>query len=114
MKYLILAGIIFFTVFIHHFPTYYALLKTPSNTSFSGQAAWFDPWDTNVYVSAIKEGQNGNLLYSNQFTTIKHKPLFVYTFYTLTGLLFNNVDPYSLFQIESLIFSALLVVGTFL
>jgi len=114
MKYAILIGVIFCAVFTHHFPTYYALLKTPSNTSFSGQAAWFDPWDTNVYVSAIKEGQNGNLLYSNQFTTIKHKPLFVYTFYTLTGLLFNNVDPYSLFQIESLIFSALLVVGTFL
>jgi len=113
MKYAILIGVIFCAVFTHHFPTYYALLKTPSNTSFSGQAAWFDPWDTNVYVSAIKEGQNGNLLYSNQFTTVKHKPLFVYTFYTLTGLLFKNVDAYSLFQIESLIFSTLLVVGVF-
>jgi len=113
MKYAILIGVIFCAVFTHHFPTYYALLKTPPNSTFSGQVSWFDPLDTNVYVSAIKEGQNGNLLYSNQFTTVKHKPLFVYTFYTLTGLIFINIDAYSLFQIESILFSALLVVGVF-
>ncbi len=54
---LILLIIISFAVFVNLFPNYYAYVNTPSGYIFSGQASWFDPWDINIYVTAIKWGQ---------------------------------------------------------
>jgi len=109
MKYIVLFGIIIATLFLQHFPTFYASTKTPDNYVFSGQSAWFDPWDTNVYVSAIKEGQSGSLLYENRFTTIKHSPLLVYPLYTLVGFVKRNADPFILFHATAIFFGCLLI-----
>lgn len=109
MKYLAILIVIAITLFLHHFPTYYASTNTPEGYTFSGQASWFDPWDINVYVSAIKEGQSGKLLYNNQFTTTEHKSILVYPLYTTVGFIFRNIDPFILFHLLAAICGILLI-----
>ncbi|MCR4326275.1 MAG: hypothetical protein NUV52_01315, partial [Candidatus Roizmanbacteria bacterium] len=75
---LILSAVIFCVLFITHFPTWYALINTPIGYAFTGNNAWFDPWDLNVYVAAIRWGQQGHLLLKNVYTTQNLQPTLMY------------------------------------
>ncbi|KKS65144.1 hypothetical protein A3A14_00170 [Candidatus Daviesbacteria bacterium RIFCSPLOWO2_01_FULL_43_38] len=95
---------------LNAFPNYYAYINTPADKSFSGQASWFDPWDINVYVSAIKWGQQGNILLANSYTTEGHTPVLMYPIYTLSGYIFPSVPPYLSFYFLAIIFGFLLLI----
>lgn len=100
-------------IFLNAFPNFYASLKTPSGMVFSGQASWFDPWDINLYVSAIRSGQTNGFLLSNLYTTTPNQPILMYPFYTLLGLIFKNINPFFLFHFWAAIFGLVLVFGIF-
>lgn len=105
----ILPLIIFLALFINNYPNYYAFLKTPIGYDFSGQASWFDPWDINVYVSAIKWGQQGNILLENLYTSLPNNPILMYPLYTLSGYFNRNVNPFLLFHLLSLLSGIFLI-----
>lgn len=107
----LIIGIILILNFL---PDYYALIKTPPGHFYSGQASWFDPWDINVYFTAIRWGQKGNILLENLYTTERNKPAFVHTLYTITGYLFPKTNPILLFHLLSLVTGLLLSVFFFL
>lgn len=109
MKKFLLIFIIFLALFINIFPNYYAYLNTPKGYSFLGQASWFDPWDLNVYVSAIRWGQQGNILLENLYTSLPNPPILMYPLYTLAGFFNKNINPFLFFYFLSLIFGALLI-----
>lgn len=71
--------------FLTHFPDYYKWINTPSDKWFTGQVSWFDPWDLNVYFSAIGWGSRGSLLFENLYDTSSSKGMFIYIAYTLLG-----------------------------
>ncbi|MFH0936774.1 MAG: hypothetical protein V1808_00565 [Candidatus Daviesbacteria bacterium] len=98
-------------LFLNAFPNYYAYLKTPLGFSFSGQASWFDPWDLNLYVSAISWGQTQGILLSNIYTTIPNNPILFYPIYTISGNIFPNVDPFLFFHFLAATFGLCLLVA---
>lgn len=98
------------TLFSSLYPHYYAYKNTPDGYTFSGQASWFDPWDINVYVSAINWGQNQGFLMENVYDSNSNKPIFYYPLYTLTGSLFKNISPFIIFYGLSTITALILVV----
>ena len=81
------------------FPHIYALLQTPDGYVFAGQAAWFDPWDVNVYLSAIRWAQEFGWYFQNTYTTISHQSIVFYPLYTAIGLLFPAVSPLFLYSV---------------
>ena len=87
------------------FPTYYAYKNTPEKMVFSGQAFWFDPWDVNVYVSAIRWSQNNGLNFQNAYTTQPHKSTVFYPFYTALGVSFPKANPFVLYHISLTVLS---------
>lgn len=96
--------IIFFAVAVlvlslNALPNHYALIKTPPGQVFSGQASWFDPWDINVYVAAINQGQSGSVLLHNSYTTILHSPILYYPFYTIIGFILPKINSFFLFHL---------------
>lgn len=91
--------IAFLILTLNALPNYLAFLKTPPGQVFSGQASWFDPWDINAYVAALGQGQSGNLLLQNSYTTLSHQPVLYYPLYTLTGYLLPKVNSFLLFHI---------------
>lgn len=100
-KYL-LASILFvvlysFISFLNNYPTYYAAQNAPVDFVYSGHAAWFDPWDLNVYLSAIKSGQRSGLLLKNLYTTNDNKQIIMYPVYTISGMLFPRGDIFQLY-----------------
>lgn len=99
MKYLAFLLITTFVLFLNAYPNYYAYLNTPEGKVFSGQASWFDPWDINVYVGALKWGQTNGVLLGNTYTTTAHSPVLMYIPYTLTGYFFPELDPFLLFHL---------------
>lgn len=96
---------------LNSFPNYYAYVKTPGGMSYSGQASWFDPWDINVYVAAIKWGQEGNTLLQNAYTTTQHNQVLMYPLYTVSGYLLRSIPPYLEFHILAIFFGFLLLFG---
>lgn len=109
----IFAALFFLIVFIDKYPVYYASNHIPKGYFFSGQASWFDPWDVNVYVAVIKNGQQGHLLLSNLYTSISNKPVLFYPLYTGIGFLFKQVDSFILFHFFSIITTFILCGGIF-
>ncbi len=97
-------------LFVYHFPDYYAWQNTPSGKSFSGQASWFDPWDINVYVAAIRWGQGHGLLLQNTYTAQTHPSVLMYPVYTLTGFAFPQTSPQLLFHLAAIISGFILLV----
>ncbi|MBU0569542.1 hypothetical protein KKB40_02050 [Patescibacteria group bacterium] len=91
------------------FPTYHAYKNTPEKMVFSGQAFWFDPWDVNVYVSAIRWSQSNGLNFQNAYTTQEHKSITIYPFYTTLGILFPKINPFFLYHVSLISFSFLLL-----
>lgn len=94
--------------FLNLYPNYLGLKKTPENYQYSGQISWLDPWDINVYVTAIINGQEGNFLLKNRYTTIKHQASLIYPFYTLLGMAFPYANPFYLFHISTLFTGSML------
>ena len=86
-----------FIVFLNDYPTYYAAQKVPSGFVYSGHAAWFDPWDLNVYLSTIRSGQKNGILLKNLYTTSYQKPIVMYPVYTALGTLFPKGDIFKLY-----------------
>jgi len=84
-------------VFLNLYPHLYAFQHTPQGYIFSGQASWFDPWDINVYVSAIRWGQSGGFLMENLYDSQHQTPIFYYPIYTLAGRVFSNSNPFLVF-----------------
>ncbi|PIZ63451.1 hypothetical protein COY16_01975 [Candidatus Roizmanbacteria bacterium CG_4_10_14_0_2_um_filter_39_13] len=101
-------------LYVNYYPHYNGLINTPENYSYSGQASWFDPWDINNYFATIKLAQKDqNILLSNINTTEKGKPAFIYPIYTLSAILFPNVNNILLYQILAIGCGTLLALGIF-
>jgi hypothetical protein len=93
--FLLIAGIIFF----QQFPNWYAGKITPNGYVYSGQDSWFDPWDVNVYTSAILWGLHGHLLLHNYYTTQAYAERLLYPVYPAIGYIFRLVNPFILFHV---------------
>jgi len=100
-------------VFLNIFPHFYAFKNTPPGFIFSGQASWFDPWDINVYIAAIRSGQEYGILLQNTFTTTSHQSALVYPTYTLVGQIFKTSSIFSLFYFYSFLVTLLLIVSLY-
>jgi len=100
--------LIAFVLFLNIIPHIYAYQHTPDGMVYSGQATFFDPWDINVYISAIHSGQRYGLLLGNSYTTLENKPIFLYPVYTLIGTLLPNISPILLFHFLSIVCGILL------
>lgn len=53
--------------FLSLLPTIWAYLKTPPGFWFVGFYFFYDPWDVNLYLDAIRQGFNGHWLYQNPY-----------------------------------------------
>ena len=102
--------IIFFVLFIYNSPHLISYVTTPNGYVYLKQAAWFDHWDQNLYVSAINYSQNNGYGYSNTYTTLPHQSLILYPLYTATGSIFRNYDPFLIFHALNLVIGTGLVV----
>ncbi|MFH1561541.1 MAG: hypothetical protein ABID04_03115, partial [Patescibacteria group bacterium] len=103
------------TLFANYYPHYYALIKTPEEYSFSGQASWFDPWDINNYFATIRVSQKDKKMFlENLNTTEIIKPTFVYPLYTLAGIAFPKADPIFLYHSLAIIIGLGLMITMFL
>ena len=112
--YLIFAVIIFAALALNNFPNYYAYLKNPDNSFYSGQASWFDPWDLNVYASAVKWGQSGKILLENLYTTeAPQKAILYYPTYTFLGFFFPQTPPFILFHCAAFLLGGALIIALF-
>ncbi|KKQ37022.1 MAG: hypothetical protein US54_C0047G0005 [Candidatus Roizmanbacteria bacterium GW2011_GWA2_37_7] len=115
----LVVGILFIFIvgvvlFINYYPHYYALLNTPANYSYSGQASWFDPWDINNYFAVIKLAQKEKkILLSNINTTERVKPAFVYPLYTTVAIIFPRVNNILLYHVLAIVCGILLASGIF-
>jgi hypothetical protein len=107
----VVIGVILFTRF---FPNYYAVIKTPPGYIYSGQTSLYDPDDINVYVSAVKYGQTGNILLKNLYTTTDDSAALIYPLYTVSGFLFPRTDPYIIFDVLKIITGILLCLVVFI
>lgn len=71
--------------FLNLYPNHYKKTHTPDGKWFTGQASWFDPWDVNIYASAIGYGKSGSLTYFNLYDSETGQPVPIYHIYTLIG-----------------------------
>lgn len=85
-------------ILIFNFSNYFSYLSPPKGSVFTGQVFIFDPWDINVYVSAIKWAQHNGFEYQNAYTTTTHKSVIIYPLYTLVGYLFPKINPFFLYH----------------
>lgn len=105
---------IFVTIFIVNLlnrgPDFIKYLTKPADKSYNGQVSWFDPWDQNVYFSAIGWGKRGGLVFPNLYDTQSKKPMFVYTVYVLIGKLAGslNISNVLSFHLAEVFFSFIL------
>ena len=87
--------------------------KIPGKT-FTGNTFYFDPWDVNVYVSAVNYSQKFGFDFENMYTTENFpNRVNLYPLYSLTGTLFKNINPFLVYYllIISAIYVFVLVVG---
>lgn len=99
------------TNFLIRGPDLFKYLNKPSNKWYTGQTSWFDPWDHNVYFSAIGWGKRDGLLYANLYDTTADQSLFIYTLYTSIGKIFSwsNYSNVFIFHLAGIIFSFILL-----
>ncbi len=108
---IVLILIVIFTVnLLNRGPDLIKSLTKPANKWYTGQASWFDPWDHNVYFSAIGWGKRGGLTFPNLYDTQSKKPMLVYTAYVLIGRLtgFLNLSNSLSFHLAAVFFSFIL------
>lgn len=90
-------------------PNYLGYIFTPDGVVFSGQAFAIDPWDINVYVSAINWAQRFGFEYQNAYTSIPHKSIILYPLYTIVGSLFPDTNSFLLYHILIIVAGTLLI-----
>lgn len=107
----IIAVVIFAAVFLAKFPTLYHWLNTPKGYWYPKQTSWYDAWDTNFQVSYMRFGQNHGMMLQNTYTTLPHKGVFIYQYYTFLGVLnrFLKLDPFVLYHLASIVTSIVLI-----
>lgn len=66
-------------------PDFLKFINCPADRWYTGQASWFDPWDLNVYFSAIGWEKRGGILFENLYDTESAQKMAIYSFYTLMG-----------------------------
>lgn len=112
---LVIAGVIFVSIFLAKFPTLYHALNTPKDSWFVKQASWFDAWDVNMVVSYLRYGERHGIMLQNTYTSISHPPVFIFQYYTFLGLLnrFLKAEPFLLFHIASVITAILLILTSY-
>lgn len=86
------------------------LIKTmsaPPDKWFTGQASWFDPWDINLYLSAIGWGRRAGILFENLYDTTASIKIPIFFLYTLLGKILAPFDFSNafIFHLGALIFS---------
>jgi hypothetical protein len=103
--------VILFALFLAKFPSLYHAMNTPPGYWFVGHTSWFDGWDIQVYLSAIRYGEHSGVFLQNAYTTVPHQGEFIYQFYTFLGVLnrFLHTTPIVLFQAASVIASIILI-----
>lgn len=74
-----------------HLPDFIKWKTTPSGLWFTGQVSWFDPWDQNVYFSAIGWGRRAGLVFQNLYDTQSDKPMQIYAAYTALGKILGSL-----------------------
>lgn len=101
----------FLAIFLSKFPALYLYFNTPEGYWFLGHASWFDAWDVNSYIAHINYGQNNGILLENEYTSLPHKAVLIFPFYTLLGFInrFLELNTVFLFQISSVIASIILI-----
>lgn len=107
----LILGVIISAIFFSKFPTLFNALDTPAGFWFPKQTSWYDAWDTNFQVSYMRFGQRYGVLLQNTYTTIPHKGVFVYHFYTILGVVNRifQLDPFLLFHLASIAMTILLI-----
>lgn len=107
--------IFIFNQFIVHFPDYFGSIKTPKDLAYTGQLSWFDPWDINVYISAINWGARDGWLLNNIYATQNYKPAPIYTIYIFLGKLIHliKVSPQLMFHLGAIFFGVLFAILVF-
>jgi hypothetical protein len=108
--------VILFALFLSKFPSLYYSLNTPFGYFFVGHASWFDPWDIQVYLSAMRYGEHYGFFLQNAYTTLPHNGELIYLFYTSLGMLNRivHIPPIVLFQITSTIAAIILMIVIYL
>ena len=99
----------FFVNLLSRGPDLVKYLSKPADRWYGGQVSWFDPWDHNVYFSAIGWGKRGNLAFPNLYDTQSIRPLFIYTAYVLIGKLtkFLNISNPLSFHMAAIFLSSI-------
>jgi len=100
-------------IFLNLYPHYLGYINCPHDKFFSKQVSWFDPWDINVYVAAVKDGQQGNFLLPNRYTTKTQSASLIYPLYTSAGLILPQADPFLIFYGLSIITAGLYILSVF-
>ena len=102
--------VIILVLFIYDFPVIFAFFYTPKGFVFLGQNSYFEPWDYNLYVSAIHFGQWGGILLPNQYTSFPNNPILLYPLLTLVGFIFKTVSPFLLFFLGNITSGIILLI----
>lgn len=112
---LIVAAVIFVAIFFAKFPTVYNWLNTPKGYWYPKNTSWYDAWDTNFQVSYMRYAQRKGVALQNTYTTVPHKPVVIYQYYTYLGLLnrFLRLDPFILYHLTTVIFSVVLIIALY-
>lgn len=105
--------IILFILFIYHYPDIFALYHVPSGMVYLSQNSYFDPWDVNLYVSAIRYGQHAGIALPNLYTTTPNLPVYIYSVLTTLGMIFKTADPFLVFHWAAVATGILLIFGMF-
>ncbi|MDP2632342.1 MAG: hypothetical protein Q8P25_01310 [Candidatus Curtissbacteria bacterium] len=89
------------------------LTSPPAGYTSLGGSPLLSPSDINVYLGAMKEGQLGHWLYTNNYTTIDHAKILVFSLYILLGHVskWTGVAP-SIVFILAQFFSAILLLNS--
>lgn len=82
---LIFFPIAILALFLSSLPTLVAAISTPTNFSFAGFYFLHDPWDINVYFSAMRSGREGEFLYQNAYDANPHPKAPIYLLYIFLG-----------------------------
>lgn len=103
-----------FISFLFSSPNLIGYLKSGETGRFSGNSYLWDPWDVNVYVSALKYSQEFGWGYKNLYTTENStNTVIVYPVYSLLGILFKNADPFTVYNISAFLTTFLLILCSY-
>lgn len=99
--------------FLAQIPLILLLTSPPQGSIPLGGSPLLSPSDTNVYFAAIKQGELGNWLYTNNFTTIDNAKILIFSLYISLGHITRELGiPAALVFLLSQFFSAILLLSS--